>query len=92
MIQKATTMGAQLISEFYEIYFNVQYPVPKMEIVALPDAVGNNESPGLITFRQRHYPIKMYRKLNELTACKTSLINKKQKNELRLFYTEIYDY
>ena len=51
MIQKATTMGAQLISEFYEIYFNVQYPVPKMEIVALPDAVGNNESPGLITFR-----------------------------------------
>lgn len=45
------TFAEQLI-KFYEKYFSIKYPLPKIDIVAVPSlAYGAMENWGLITFR-----------------------------------------
>jgi len=39
--------------DFYEQYFNIKYPLPKMDIIGIPDFVsGAMEHWGLISFRE----------------------------------------
>ncbi|XP_046980763.1 aminopeptidase N-like [Schistocerca americana] len=45
-------LGPKLLS-FYESYFDISYPLPKVDMVALPDfAAGAMENWGLITYRE----------------------------------------
>uniref|UniRef100_A0A8K9XK09 Aminopeptidase n=1 Tax=Oncorhynchus mykiss TaxID=8022 RepID=A0A8K9XK09_ONCMY len=45
--------AAVKLLEFYEKYFNIKYPLPKQDLVAIPDfQAGAMENWGLITFRE----------------------------------------
>lgn len=45
------------ILQHYENYFQIKFPLPKMDMVALPDfAAGAMENWGLITYRYIHIP------------------------------------
>lgn len=45
------TVGSKVLS-FYEDYFGIKFPLPKMDMIALPDFnSGAMENWGLITFR-----------------------------------------
>jgi aminopeptidase N len=41
------------ILEFYEQHFNIKYPLPKMDLVAIPDFMGGMENWGLIIFEEK---------------------------------------
>lgn len=47
----ASQVGPHFLS-FYEDYFNVKYPLPKQDLLAIPDfKIGAMENWGIITFR-----------------------------------------
>ncbi len=51
-LQYAMEIGAS-IALYYEQYFNVKYPLPKLDMAAIPDySSGATEHWGLITFRE----------------------------------------
>nr|XP_042907730.1 uncharacterized protein LOC107439767 isoform X3 [Parasteatoda tepidariorum] len=48
----ALKFGARVL-EYYETYFNIEYPLPKQDMIAIPDFVsGAMEHWGIITFRE----------------------------------------
>ncbi|KAL5019590.1 hypothetical protein ScPMuIL_002482 [Solemya velum] len=50
--QYALQVGVSVLS-YYEDYFNISYPLPKLDMIALPDfAAGAMENWGLITYRE----------------------------------------
>jgi tricorn protease interacting factor F2/3 len=62
-MQKFARFGAELgrkSLEFSESYYDIAYPLPKMDLIAIPDfAFGAMENWGAITFRENlllHYP------------------------------------
>ena len=47
----ALNVGPRIL-KFFESYYNISYPLPKMDMMALPDfAAGAMENWGLITYR-----------------------------------------
>ena len=49
----AASIGPTIL-HYYEEYFNMSYPLPKMDMAAIPDfAAGAMENWGLITYRER---------------------------------------
>ncbi len=51
-VEIAAEVGPQIL-EFYERHYDVPYPLPKMDLVAIPDfSAGAMENWGLITFRE----------------------------------------
>ncbi|CAG0894462.1 unnamed protein product [Darwinula stevensoni] len=52
--QKAAEYGPAILEHFEE-YFKIDYPMPKMDMIALPDfAAGAMENWGLITYREEY--------------------------------------
>ena len=48
----AVENGAKIL-QFYEKFFNITYPLPKMDMAAIPDfSAGAMENWGLITYRE----------------------------------------
>ena len=49
--QYAKQIGPRIL-EFFETYFNVKFPLPKQDMIAIPDfGAGAMENWGLITYR-----------------------------------------
>jgi len=48
----AVEVGPKIL-EFYEQHFNIKYPLPKMDLVAIPDFIGGMENWGLIIFQEK---------------------------------------
>ena len=52
MPRYAEKIGPKILT-FFEEYFDIEYPLPKQDMVAIPDfAAGAMENWGLITYRE----------------------------------------
>lgn len=62
----AVEAGPEILT-WYEEFFDVTFPLPKQDMIALPDfSIGAMENWGLITYRFRLNPLKL---LSEIVTC-----------------------
>ncbi|KAF5299259.1 hypothetical protein FQA39_LY02432 [Lamprigera yunnana] len=71
-VEFAKELGPRVL-EYYENYFNISYPLPKQDMIAIPDfSAGAMENWGLITYRESHL---LYDNLTTSEISKHSIAN-----------------